>query len=504
MKVRTRFAPSPTGFLHVGGVRTALFNYLYAKRNRGSFILRLEDTDRERFVPEGVAQIVEGLDWLGLKPDEGFWISEGERRGVEFVQSERHARGYYRKYAEQLVTAGLAYYSPTTPSQLEKLRQKAAAAKQPFLYRKQLDPHNSSTPLEGTPIRLDVEAFFATLKPEETYHHFKWLAGTKAWSVGWEEPTGRQIAAWNQRTIDDFIIVKADGFPTYNFANVIDDHEMRISHVLRGDEFVSSTPKHIVLYHALGFTGTMPTFVHLPVINGSDGKKLSKRTGDTNVLDYRDKGYLPQTLINFLALLGWNDGSEQEIFSLEELVNKFSLKRINTSPAVFDHKRLDWMSGHYIRELALEDLYQYAAGFWPKEAAKASDTYKKAVLALVQERLKFLGELPELTRFFFTDLPLNRQLIAAHKHLGKLSPAELKRLLQASRQALEQSDFSLGDLNKCLNDLLDKTRTKPVVLFSLIRIAVTQAPASPGLADTLAVLGKETSLRRLDQQFTML
>ncbi len=486
--VRTRFAPSPTGFLHVGGVRTALFNYLFAKQNDGTFILRLEDTDRERFVAEGVGQIVESLDWLGLKPDEGFWISEGVHQGGEYVQSQRQTTGLYQRYAQQLVADGLAYYSPTSPKQLDHLREKAKLAKKPFIYRKADDKTNTSQRMAGAPIRIDIETCL------------KKYGGEKLVAFA-PEPTGRSPAIIKVKNIEDFVLVKADGFPTYNFANVIDDHEMNISHVMRGEEFIASTPKHVLLYHVLGFK--MPSFIHLPVINGADGKKLSKRTGDTNVLDYRDRGYLPQALLNFLALLGWNDGTEQEIFSLDELVKKFRPERVNTSPAIFDLKRLDWLNGHYIRQLPINELYKKAENFLPAEAAKAEPAYKKQVLGLVQERLKYFAELPELTTFFFEDLPVNKNLIKNHKKLGTMEIEDLKTLLETTRRSLGESNFTAEDLTNRLNALLVITHTRPNVLFSLIRIATTQAPASPDLADTLAVLGKERSLRRLDQQLAV-
>lgn len=505
---RTRFAPSPTGFLHVGGVRTALFNYLWAKKTDGQFILRLEDTDRERYVTEGVEQIVESLDWLGLKPDEGFWISDNKQQSVEHIQSERHKNGFYQKYADELVKRGLAYYSPTSPKKLEELRQEAKSKKQPFLYKRHRDGANTDQPVNGAPIRLDVDKFFQSLSRDKNYEHLKpFPRQTEVfehdlWQVKWDEPTGRAVQ-WTAHLIDDFILIKGDGFPTYNFANVIDDHDMGITHVLRGEEFVASTPKHLLLYEALGFKA--PTFVHLPVINGSDGKKLSKRTGDTNVLDYREKGYLPEALLNFLAQLGWNDGTEQEIYDRKDLIGKFALQDINSSPAVFDQRRLDWMNGYWIREkLDLDDLYERSEGFWPDEAGNYDDDYKQQVLGVVRERLKYFAELLELTNFFFSDLPVNNELLSNHKQLKKLSNEELRDLLEKAKSSLETSDFSVADLTKQLNNLLEETDQKPAVLFSLIRIATTQAPASPGLADTLAILGKARSLQRIDQQLSHL
>jgi glutamyl-tRNA synthetase len=485
-EVRTRFAPSPTGFLHIGGVRTALFNYLFTKQREGQFILRLEDTDRERFVSDGVEQIVEALDWLGLKPDEGFWISEGKHQNIEYVQSERHKAGFYKKFAEELVNKGLAYYSPSSPQKLGELRQEAKQTKKPFIYRRSFDKANTNQALEKTPIRLDVEAAIKELASE---------------SIGWNDKTRGDFEE-DLRLIEDFILIKSDGFPTYNFANVIDDHDMKISHVIRGDEFIASTGKHVLLYNLFGWE--LPEFVHLPVINGTDGKKLSKRTGDTDVLDYRNRGYLPEALLNFLALLGWNDSTEQEIFSMDELVEKFQLEQINSSPAIFDPKRLDWMNGHYIRQLPLDKLYEKSKDFWPVEASKFDEDYKKKVLALVQERLKYFTELSDLTRFFFTDLPVEPSLISEHKQLKKLSKEELKDLLEQSRDALQITDFNHKSLTNALNDLLEKTGQKPVVLFSLIRIATTQAPASPELAPTLAVLGKEKTQKRIENQINSL
>jgi glutamyl-tRNA synthetase len=485
--VRTRFPPSPTGFLHVGGVRTALFNYLFAKKHGGQFILRLEDTDRERFVPEGVEQIVHSLDWLGLHPDEGFWISEGQHHSIEYVQSERHKRGFYQQHAEKLLAKGLLYRDWTSPEQIAGLRRQAQQARQPFIFRKTM------AELDGDPARPHVLRFdvMAQAKASRQWQNF----------VTWDDAVRGKLQV-HYDTIDDFVAIKSDGFPTYNFANVIDDHDMRITHVLRGQDIIPSTPKHLLLYEACGFA--LPVFAHLPVINGPDGQKLSKRSGDTNVLDYRDNGCLPAALLNFLALLGWNDGTEQEIFSLDELVSKFSLERIGASPAVFDPKRLDWISGHHMRALPLDELFEKARNFWPDEAASAGDEYKKQVLGLVRERLKYFAELPALTRFFFVDLPVDPRLISDHKQLKKLSSDELHDLLEKVRAALEQSTFEVADLTQKLNSLLEETGQKPAVLFSLIRIATTQAPASPGLAGTLAVLGKQRSLARLDSQLSAL
>lgn len=481
-QARTRFAPSPTGFLHIGGVRTALFNYLLARNTGGRFLLRLEDTDRERFVAEGVHQIVESLEWLGLRPDEGFWISEGKHSSADHIQSERHKHGFYKDHADRLLEQGSAYRDWTTSDRLSELRDEAREARRPFVFRKDM----------------------ASLDGDESQPHvirFDAGAGGKS-RVGWDDAVRGRLEV-DAGGIDDLVIIKSDGYPTYNFANVVDDHDMGITHVLRGEEFIPSTPKHIMIYEALGFEA--PVFAHLPVINGSDGKKLSKRTGDTDVLEYRKKGYPAEALLNFLALLGWNDGTEQEIYGMDELAGKFRLDDINASPAVFDGKRLDWVSGRWIREkLDLDDLYARTDGFWPAAAGGYDDDYKKMVLSVVRERLKYFAELPELTSFFFEDLPVDPELIGGHKQLKKLSVNDLRDLLEQAAAALGESNFSAEDLSERLNGLLEKTGQKPAVLFSLIRIATTQAPASPGLADTLAVLGKERSLRRLQAQLSAL
>jgi glutamyl/glutaminyl-tRNA synthetase len=278
---------------------------------------------------------------------------------------------------------------------------------------------------------------------------------------------------------------------------------MELTHVIRSQEFIASTPKFLNLYEALEIE--RPLLATMPYVMGPDGKKkLSKRDGAKDILDYAREGFLPEALTNFMATLGWNDGTEQEIFSRHELIEKFSLSRVQRSGARFDEQRLLWMNGAHIRELPLDALYARVQDFWPPEAAAYDDSYKQAVLGLVQERLKYFAELPALTGFFFKDLPVNTELWATHKQLKKLDTTELKQLLTQARETLVASDFTVDDLSSKLNILLEQTGQKPAVLFSLVRIASTQAPASPGLADTLAVLGKEVSLRRIDAMLAAL
>jgi glutamyl-tRNA synthetase len=473
-QIRTRFAPSPTGFLHVGGVRTALFAWLVARQNNGQFILRIEDTDQDREVQGSADHIQKSLKWLGLDWDEGPGV---DGTFGPYLQSKRLA--IYKEWAQKLVDNGRAYADPFTPEELQTFRDAAKAAKKPFLFR---DHRPKNTPAwNGTqPLRLKSDP--------------------KAYD--WHDEVLGDLHA-GPESVDDFILMKSDGFPTYNFAHIVDDHLMEITHVMRSQEFIASVPKFLNLYEALEID--RPLLATLPFVMGPDGKKkLSKRDGAKDILDYASEGYLPETLLNFIATLGWNDGTEQEIFSRNELISKFSLERVQRGGAKFDEQRLLWMDGHYIRELSPEDLFSRTKAFWPDEAQPYDDHYKRQVLSLVQERLKYFAELPALTEFFFKDLPVNPSLWQDHKQLKKVDGTELKLLLQQSREVLTESDFSHDDLSNKLNALLETTGQKPAVLFSLIRIATTQAPASPGLADTLVVLGKETSLRRIDTMLSSL
>ncbi len=491
--IRTRFAPSPTGYLHVGGIRTALFAWLLARQAErqgkgGTFILRLEDTDKAREVEGSGQHIQDSLNALGITWDEG--ITVGGPHGP-YKQSDR--LDHYREWAERLIAAGRAYPDPYTSDEVQSFREAAQATKQAFLYRNHR-PQWAGTDQQpawdgSTPLR-----FLSDPKPYQ-----------------WQDAVMGDLHA-GAEAIDDFILMKSDGYPTYNFAHIVDDAEMEVTHVIRGQEFIASTPNYLNLYEALsilpeGENGqyTRPTLATMPHILGPDGrKKLSKRDGAKDVLDYIRDGFLPETLVNFIASLGWNDGTEQEIFTVDELIDKFGLEHVGRSGARFDEQRLLWMNGSHIRELDISAIYTRCQDYWPAEAAEYDNDYKTRVLALVQERLKYFAELPELTRFFFVDLPVNPELISGHKQLKKLSSDELKPLLQSARDILADSTFDTDDLTTRLNALLESSGQKPAVLFSLIRIATTQSPSSPGLADSLAVLGKDRSLMRIDAQLAVL
>ena len=468
--IRTRFAPSPTGYIHVGNTRAALFPYLLARQQGGKFVLRIEDTDQARFVEGATDLILDTLDWLGIDWD------EGPRKGGDYgpyVQTER--RDHYVKWAQKLVDKGLAYADPYTPEQVQGFREEAIAAKKAFLYR---DYRPENPPVwDGTqPLRFKV---------------------TNVKRYDWHDPIMGDLSA-GPEALDDFILIKADGLPTYNFAHIVDDAEMGITHVIRGLEYISSIPRYLSLYEALELP--VPVLACMPHIRAPDGKKkLGKRDGAKSVTDYRTDGILPEAMLNFLASMGWNDGTEQELFSKDELIEKFSLERVQKSGARFDEQRLLWMNGQWIRRLSLDDLYARIAPYWPASTAGADEPYKKQVLSLVQDRLKTLAELGVMTKYFFEEPTPNPELITGNKQLAKLSSDEVKQLLTAAKTALEASDWTAEAIQSTLNDLLEQTGQKPGILFSLVRIATTWAPFSPQLNDTLELLGKDRTLQRLDQ-----
>lgn len=472
--IRTRFAPSPTGFLHVGGIRTALFAYLVAKQANGQFILRLEDTDQKREVEGSAEHLMKSLRSLGILYDEGPDIAGAFG---PYRQSERLM--IYKEWAQKLIDSGRAYADPYTSEQVQAFREQAQKEKRPFLYRN----HRPESPPAwdgSTPLRFKSDP-----KPYQWHDE-----------VMGDLQTGPEV-------IDDIILIKSDGFPTYNFAHIVDDAEMQITHIMRSQEFIASQPNYLNLYEALGLErpliATLP-----PIMNEQGNKKLGKRDGAKDVLDYITEGFLPEALLSFIASLGWNDGTEQEIFTKDELIEKFSLKRVGRSGAQFDQRRLLWTNGHFIREMPLDELYKKTESYWPESAKAHDDAYKKAVLGLIQERLKYFNEIPELTNFFFEEPTPNMELISSNKQLKKIELPKLKALLETSYEVLAKTDFDAEALQTTLNQLLEQTGEKPGILFSLIRIATTWASASPQLNESLAVLGKDTCLSRMRRSIDLL
>ena len=466
--VRTRFAPSPTGFLHVGGIRTALFAFLVARQADGAFVLRFEDTDKKREVAGSAEHLISSLRAIGIEYDEGPDI--GGPFGP-YVQSQR--LDHYKAWAQKLIDAGRAYADPYTPEQVQAFREEAQKNKKAFLFR-DYRPENPPAWDGSMPLRLKSE-------PKDYDWH--------------DEVMGNMHTP--AEVVDDIILIKSDGYPTYNFAHIIDDAEMEITHVIRGQEFISSMGSFLNIYDALGLE--RPLFAHMPhIMNEQGNKKLGKRDGAKDVLDYIRDGYLPETMMSFIATMGWNDGTEKEVFTKQELIDTFSLERVQRSGARFDEKRLLWMNGHFIRELSLDELSSRVEPFWSESAMKAPDEHKRQVLALAQDRLKTLKDLPGLTNYFFAEPTQDESLISENKQLKKLTSDEIDGLLNTVIRAFEAlTDWSSESIQECLNGLLETTGQKPGILFSLVRIVTTWAPFSPQLNDTLALLGKDVTIARM-------
>ena len=481
--VRVRFAPSPTGDLHVGGARTALFNWLFARQHGGAFILRIEDTDQARLVGQSIAGILESLRWLGLEWDEGPDV--GGPYGP-YIQSQRLE--LYQQHARWLVDHGYAYYCFCTPERLEQVRKERLARGEPPGY----DRHCRWLPPEEVAERLE--------RGEQAVIRFKMPLEGETVIVD----LLRGEIAYDNRVLQDLVLLKSDGFPTYHLANVVDDHFMQITHILRAEEWIPSAPLHAQLYRAFGWE--MPVLCHLPVILSPDGKgKLSKRHGATSVLEFKRQGYLPEAMVNYLALLGWAYDDKQEIFSREELLEKFRLEDVNPHPARFNFEKLAWMNQYYINHvLTLDELtarcipFLQEAGLLPPEAsdpASPAFAYAREVLALVKDRLKTLAEAPDLTRFFFTDVEDYDPSLLVPK---KTEPAQVLQALERAMATLEGADFtSETDLEARLRGLAEELGLKAGQLFMPIRVAVTGRTVSPGLFETLRVLGRERSLERL-------
>lgn len=473
MEIITRFAPSPTGYIHIGNVRSAIYPYLLAKQNNGKMILRIEDTDRARYV-EGATELIEDtLEWLGLNWDEGPIV--GGPHGPYF-QSERME--IYHKWARKLIESGRAYADPTPPEQIAQYREKCNQEKVPFLYRN-FHPENTPEWKPGIPLRFKAEP------KSYTWH---------------DEVMGDMHAG--PEVLDDIILIKKDGYPTYNFAHIVDDAEMGVTHVMRGVEYLSSTPNYLALYEALHLA--QPKLVSLPHILAPQGnKKLGKRDGAKSVTEYRDDGVLAEAMLNYLACLGWNDGTEQEIYTKDELIKNFSLDRIQNSGARYDETKLLWLNGQWIRriftEQGAETLYARTTNFWPEIANDFSDEYKIKVLSIIYDRLKTLSDLREMTTYFFEDPRIDIDMLVNNKFVKKLSEAEIEKLLKLTIAKLtDLKEWNADNIQIILNELLTETGKKPAELFSLIRIAISFAPFSPALNLTMDVLGRDITLARLN------
>ena len=477
-EVRVRFAPSPTGYLHIGGARTALFNWLFAKKHNGKLVLRIEDTDTDRLKADSVSQILTSLKWLGLNWDEGPEV--GGDVGP-YYQSER--REFYDKVAARLLEEGKAYYCFCTAENLETEREKQRAAKQPFRYAR-------------TCREMPVEEAKARVAAGEPY------------SVRIKIPPTGNITVhdlihgdvtFDLTQFDDFVIVKTNGMPTYNFAVVVDDHMMRISHVLRAEEHLSNTPKQILLYEACGFA--VPKFGHMPMILAPDRSKLSKRHGATSVEEFRDQGYLPEAIVNYLTLLGWGPGNEEEIFSLQDTVGQFELEQMSKKAAIYDTKKLTWMNGQYLSALPLAAVLPEAEAFFIKaglvDAAwlAANKDYFAKLVDVVRVRVKTLQEVVEASEYFFKDVTSYDE-----KGVSKHFKPEAAELLTACVDELAAlTVFDLDTTEAAYNKIAEARGLTLGKVVHPTRLALTGRTVSPGLFDVMVLLGKETTLTRMRQ-----
>lgn len=471
---RVRFAPSPTGYLHVGGLRTALYNYLFARNQNGKFILRIEDTDRNRYVEGAVENLIATLKWIGLDYDEG--PSMGGDYGP-YTQSER--LHIYKKYAAELVEKGRAYYCFCTPERLKQLRDEQEKQKLQAKY----DKHCTSITKEeinrnldsGMPyvIRLNVE-------PGQTIVVDDIIRGRVEFSSD---------------TVDDQVLLKSDGYPTYHLANVVDDHLMKITHVIRGEEWLPSTPKHVLLYNYLEWE--KPAFAHLPLLLNPDKSKLSKRQGDVAVEDYKAKGYLKEALINFVALLGWNAGDDKEFYYLNELVEKFSLERVNKSGAVFNVEKLNWLNAEHLRKKSESELLQMlreSLNTSKYAEQNFSDEYLLKVIIAMIERVSFVKEIYENGFYFFED-PKEFDQSVLSKRWKNDTPDQLKKLVCNFE---ELQNPGKEDYETALKKTAEQLNISAGKLIHPVRLAISGVGGGPGLYDILYIIGKERSISRIN------
>ncbi|MFA5843015.1 MAG: glutamate--tRNA ligase [Candidatus Gracilibacteria bacterium] len=494
--IKTRFAPSPTGFLHIGSLRTALYSYLFARQKKGNFILRIEDTDQTRYVEGAVESLLKTLNWAGLEYDEGPNPTNPNEKEIgengPYIQSKRTA--LYLKHVEELLQKGHAYRCFCTPERLDQMRTEQQAKHLAPMYDKKCrycsKEETDKLLAEKTPyvIRLAI--------PENETLRFHDVV--------------RGDLKFESNLIDDQVLLKSDGFPTYHLANVIDDHFMGITHVIRGEEWLPSTPKHLYLYKAFGWTP--PEFAHIPLLLNKDKTKLSKRQNDVAVEDYIAKGYLKEAMINYIALLGWNpgEGSTQEIFSLDELIEKFNLENVHKSGAIFDVERLNWMNGEYLRKLTVDDFAQRLLPWLEKTewftGEKTLETpYAKTALKAVQTRIKTLADAAPMLHYFLNDtIDYDLQLLQSEKM--KIDAVIAKTALQAARDDLNaHTDFSSEEAIKaCLVKTIERLGFKNGQVLWPLRMALTGQEFSPGAFEMIQILGKEKTLDRLDQTLRIL
>ncbi|MFQ5822544.1 MAG: glutamate--tRNA ligase [bacterium] len=468
VKVRVRFAPSPTGYLHVGSARTAIFNWLFARKYHGKFLLRIEDTDVARSGEEMVQAIFNGLRWLGLDWDE-----------EPVFQSERFH--VYKQYAERLVEEGKAYRCYCTQERLQAVRENALREKKEVKYDRYClnltETEKAAHEKEDVPyvIRFKVEDGFTSFV-DEVYGQLR----------------------FDNNQIDDFVILRSDGIPTYHLAVVVDDKEMNITHIIRGDDHLTNTPKQVLLYKAFGWE--CPVFSHVPLILGPDRQRLSKRHGATSIEEYEKAGYLPEAVLNFLALLGWSSGDDRELFTRDELIEAFDLSGISKKSAVFDEKKLEWMNGQYLNKIDNEELLQRVqlyltdAGFITPNFVSENKEYLLRIVGLLKTRIRRLTEFSKLSRYFFTE-PEEYEEVGVQKHWK--DPMLIERFYSLIDRLAEIQEFSQGNIEKAIRSLAEQMNISAAKLIHPMRLAITGYSASPGLFEIMEILGQETVLRRL-------
>lgn len=485
--MRTRFAPSPTGYLHVGNLRTALYAYLVAKQTKGQFLVRVEDTDKVREVAGAIEHMLQSLHWAGIDPDEGVILKDGlaTQQGSygPYIQSER--LNLYKAAAEKLLASGDAYYAFDTKEDIDAMRARELAA-------------GNHAPKYDSSVRMRMRNSL-TLPQEETA---KLLAEGAEYVIRLKMPDGETIT-WNDairghvsfhsRDVDDQVLLKSDGFPTYHLAHVVDDHLMLIDLVLRGEDWLSSTPKHLILFRALGYP--IPQYAHVPLLLGSDRSKLSKRQGDVSVDEYQQKGYLPEALINFIAFLGWNSGTTQELFTLDEMIEAFSLERVQKGGAIFDLQKLDWLQGQWMRKMTPEE---FAERVRPLVLAAHNDNDFIRKAALIHERITFLHEAPEMLACFYERPLPSKELMANAKQ--KITEADLPRYLGILESLLDLIPADAFTAERILADVKASLESNGLKLGQLLwplRALLTGRDFSPGAVEVAAVLGKHETMERV-------
>ncbi|HSW56999.1 MAG TPA: glutamate--tRNA ligase [Dehalococcoidales bacterium] len=472
--VRVRYAPSPTGFPHVGNIRTALFNWLWARHTGGKFLVRIEDTDTARTVPGSLESILDSLRWIGLDWDEGPEVGGPHS---PYFQSQRLP--LYHQAAAALVKSGHAYKCYCTAERLEAMRIEQQKNKVPPGYdrkcRSMSDRERQEMESQGA---KSVIRFKVPLEGQTVFNDLL-----------------RGEVVFENRNLDDFVLLKTDGFPVYHLANVVDDHWMQISHVLRAEEWLSSTPRHILMYQALGYEP--PVFAHMPLILGPDRSKLSKRHGAATLTEYRDQGYLPETMLNFLALLGWSLDEKTELFTRQQLVDNFSLERVSRTAGIFNREKLDWMNGVYLRGLSLDDYIRRALPFLNKELPPdvprpLDENYLRGWIPLIKDRARTLAEIPQLGWFFYQD----KLSIAPADILIKNNQTLTLDIYHKIEDTLERVPFNKDDLEKEFRAMAASLTLKPGELFNSMRTAVTGRTVSPPLFETMVAMGKSRVLKR--------